>query len=93
MEKANADWEAAEILHGSARDSQRDTVVYHCQQCAEKMPKARLIQLGESIRKTHDLVQLSRQLHDVDPSWSWTAIEPGKPWITSMSPSTSKAGT
>ena len=73
--KGNADWEAVEILHGTSRETQRDTIVYHAQQCAEKLLKARLIQLGQRVRKTHDLTELSSLLHKADPSWNWDAFE------------------
>jgi HEPN domain-containing protein len=48
-------------------------VVFHAQQCVEKLLKARLIQLGQSVDKIHDLAALSRQLEAVDGQWSWDA--------------------
>ena len=49
----------------------RDAVVFHAQQCVEKLLKARLIQLGQPVDKIHDLAALSRQLEAVDDQWSW----------------------
>jgi HEPN domain-containing protein len=43
-------------------------VVFHAQQCVEKLLKARLIQLGQPVDKIHDLAALSRQLEAVDLS-------------------------
>ncbi|MFM9100113.1 MAG: HEPN domain-containing protein [Cyanobium sp.] len=51
----------------------RDSVVFHAQQCVEKLLKARLIQLGQPVDKIHDLAALSRQLEAVDGQWSWDA--------------------
>ncbi|WP_432785959.1 HEPN domain-containing protein [Cyanobium sp. BSA11S] len=39
------------------------------------MLKARLIQLGQTVDKIHDLAALSRQLEAVDRQWSWDAEE------------------
>lgn len=45
-------------------------MVFHAQQCVEKLLKARLIQLGQPVDKIHDLAALSRQLEVVDDQWS-----------------------
>ena len=55
MAKADADWELAVMAQAAGNPRLRDGVVYHAQQCVEKLLKARLIQLGQTIRKTHDL--------------------------------------
>ena len=39
------------------------------------MLKARLIQLGQTIRKTHDLASLSVALQAADAQWRWDASE------------------
>ena len=67
MGKGTAGWEPVEILNGTTRDTQRDTIVDYAQQCAEKLMKARLIQLGQRVRKTHDLTELSNLLHAFQP--------------------------
>ena len=46
-------------------------VVFHAQQCVEKLLKARLIQLNQPIQKVHDLVAVSRHLASVDSDWQW----------------------
>jgi HEPN domain-containing protein len=38
-----------------------DTVCFHCQQAAEKLLKAVLVMKGESIPRTHDLLDLARR--------------------------------
>jgi HEPN domain-containing protein len=68
--KAEGDWEALEILLSSNSPGLRDAVVFHAQQCVEKLLKARLIQLGQPVDKIHDLAALSRQLEVVDDQWS-----------------------
>jgi HEPN domain-containing protein len=73
MAKAEGDWEALEILLSRNNPRLRDSVVFHAQQCVEKLLKARLIQLGQSVDKIHDLAALSRQLEAVDGQWSWDA--------------------
>jgi len=71
MAKAEGDWEALEILLTRDSPGLRDAVVFHAQQCVEKLLKARLIQLGQTVDKIHDLAALSRQLEAVDRQWSW----------------------
>jgi HEPN domain-containing protein len=69
--KAEGDWEALEILLTRNSPGLRDAVVFHAQQCVEKLLKARLIQLGQTVDKIHDLAALSRQLKAVDDQGSW----------------------
>ena len=58
MAKAEGDWEALEILLTRDSPGLRDAVVFHAQQCVEKLLKARLIQLGQPVDKIHDLAAL-----------------------------------
>lgn len=60
--KAEGDWEALEILLTRNTPGLRDAVVFHAQQCVEKLLKARLIQLGQAVDKIHDL-------------WNWDGEE------------------
>jgi HEPN domain-containing protein len=71
--KADGDWEALEILVKVNNPRLRDSVVFHAQQCVEKLLKARLIQLGQPVDKIHDLAALSLQLETVDGQWRWDA--------------------
>jgi hypothetical protein len=57
--KAEGDWEALEILLTSNSPGLRDAVVFHAQQCVEKLLKARLIQVGQPVDKIHDLAALA----------------------------------
>ena len=75
MAKAEGDWEALEILLTRDSPGLRDAVVFHAQQCVEKLLKARLIQRGQPVDKIHDLAALSRQLGAVDGQWSWESEE------------------
>lgn len=47
-----------------------DTAVYHCQQAAEKALKAVLIQHGQPVRKSHDLIALITHCAHLDPDFS-----------------------
>jgi HEPN domain-containing protein len=71
VRKAEADWIAAKTLHSQNEEVLHDAVVFHAQQCVEKLLKARLIQLNQPIQKVHDLVAVSRQLASVDSDWQW----------------------
>ena len=71
IRKAEADWLAASTLHSQKNEELHDAVVFHAQQCVEKLLKARLIQLDQPIQKVHDLVAVSRQLASVDSDWEW----------------------
>ncbi|MFM7513831.1 MAG: HEPN domain-containing protein [Cyanobium sp.] len=69
--KAEGDWDWTEVDLSLISPRMRDGYVYHLQQCVEKLIKARLLQLGQTFKKTHDLVALSRSLQQLDPGWSW----------------------
>jgi HEPN domain-containing protein len=71
IRKAEADWAAASTLHSQNNEELHDAVVFHAQQCVEKLLKARLIQLNQPIQKVHDLVAVSRHLTSVDSDWQW----------------------
>ena len=51
IEKAEADWEVVQTLSGTGSKTLHDAIVFHAQQCTEKLLKARLIQLGQAIRR------------------------------------------
>ena len=72
IRKAEADWMAASTLHSQNNEELHDAVVFHAQQCVEKLLKARLIQLDQPIQKVHDLVAVSRQLAMSIPTGSGT---------------------
>ena len=66
IRKAEADWAAATTLYSQNNEELHDAVVFHAQQCVEKLLKARLIQLNQPIQKVNDLVAVSRHLASVD---------------------------
>jgi HEPN domain-containing protein len=68
--KAEGDWDWTEVDLGLITSRMRAGYVYHRQRCVEKLMKARLLQLGQTFRKTHDLVALSQLLQLSDPAWS-----------------------
>src|SRR3954470_13752145 len=46
------------VLLRSRKPSRRDPLCFHCQRCAEKYLKGRLIEAGLPFTRTHDLEQL-----------------------------------
>ena len=67
--KAEADFATAQrefIVH---RNPNYDAVCFHCQQCAEKLIKARLQEADIRFIKTHDLSFLLDLVVSVEPTW------------------------
>jgi len=56
--KAEADYEGAVDLRRRRKNPLPDLVCFHCQQCAEKYPKALLQESGIAFPKTHVLTDL-----------------------------------
>lgn len=69
VERAEADFDAASLLHRSRKKYSRDIVCFHLQQCVEKYFKARLIEENAPFPKTHDLEQLLVLLGPIEPLW------------------------
>jgi len=69
--KAEGDWDWTELDVLRITSGMGDGYVYHLQQCVEKLIKALLLQLGQTFRKTHNLVALSQLLQLAAPDWSW----------------------
>ena len=74
MKKTTAEWvRKAEydyvIAQASSRSEVRlhDGVCFHCQQCAEKYLKARLVEAGQAFPKTHDLTTLLQRVLPHEP--------------------------
>lgn len=65
--KAEGDWVALLMLCENSATA--DAAVFHAQQCLEKYLKAALIAAGVTVRKTHDLLQLSSQLASIESGW------------------------
>jgi HEPN domain-containing protein len=89
--RAAEDLRAAE--HGFGADPPLlGTIVFHCQQAAEKSVKAFLVWYERPFRKTHDLVELGQQCVGLDASlepllrkaaplteYAWKFRYPGEP--------------
>lgn len=84
--KAEGDREALDILLNRNTPGLRDGVVFHAQQCVEKLLKARLIQLGQPVDKIHDLAALSRQLEAVVLRSSDSVLNLHRGWRESFGP-------
>ncbi len=69
VEKAEGDWNAANQLNRVRKNPNYDGVCFHCQQCAEKYLKARLIEAGITFARTHDLLVLHQLVLLAEPTW------------------------
>lgn len=67
--KAEGDWNAANQLNRVRKDPNYDGVCFHCQQCAEKYLKARLVEAGLPFARTHDLLVLHQLVLQAEPTW------------------------
>jgi HEPN domain-containing protein len=74
VEKAEGDWNAANQLNRVRKNPNYDGVCFHCQQCAEKYLKARLIEAGITFARTHDLLVLHQLVLQAEPIWQ--ALQP-----------------
>ena len=67
IEKSSKDlWRAEAVLTLDPPDT--EDCLFHCQQAVEKALKAFLVWRDHPFRKTHDLVELSRQCVDLEPA-------------------------
>lgn len=69
ISKAEGDWRVAEREFRRPKQPNYDAVCFHCQQCAEKYIKARLLASGRPFPKTHDLTELLTLLRQLEPNW------------------------
>ena len=70
VKKAEGDWDVVLLLRRSRKPSRFDAVRFHCQQCAEKYLKARLIEEGIRFPRTLDLEDLLSLILSTEPSWA-----------------------
>jgi HEPN domain-containing protein len=75
MAKAEGDFTVACREMRARKSPNYDAVCFHAQQCAEKLMKGLLIQLGITPPKTHMLLSLDQLLGPVCGGWSWPADE------------------
>src|ERR1035438_3635098 len=59
-------WRAESVLTLDPPDT--EDCLFHCQQAVEKSLKAFLVWRDQSFRRTHDLVELTRQCVDLEPT-------------------------
>lgn len=62
VQKAEGDMNTAQREFAVQDEPNHDAVCFHAQQCAEKYLKARLIEVGLPVMRTHDLEILLNQL-------------------------------
>jgi HEPN domain-containing protein len=69
VRKAEGDFETALKTYRARKVPVYDAACYHCQQCAEKYLKAKLVEAGITFTKTHDLVSLLKLILPIEPNW------------------------
>ncbi len=69
VRKAEGDWEAAQKMYRARKIPVYDVACYHCQQCAGKYLKAKLVEAGIAFSKTHDLQSLLKLILPIEPGW------------------------
>ena len=72
VQKAEADFAAAQCLCQAGAAIHQDAICFHAQQCIEKYLKAWMQETGLPIRKSHDLEVLLDLVVPAMPAWnSW----------------------
>lgn len=67
---AEEDFDVATALFRRRKMGAANSIGFHCQQCAEKYLKARMVEDGIAIPKTHDLQLLLNLLLAAHPLWA-----------------------
>lgn len=75
IDKAEADFDAAQMLYRARKRPSYDAACFHAQQCAEKYLKARLEEAGLPIPKTHNLYALLTLVSPLEPGWNVLAAD------------------
>lgn len=70
MDKAEEDWNVAQMLYRARKHPSYNATCVHTQQCAEKNLKARLQEAGIAFSKTHNLVTLHGLVLPVESGWN-----------------------
>lgn len=81
MVKAEADFRSMHLEMQPANPN-LDDVIFHAQQCIEKLIKGVLTADGVSVRYTHELLELAQTLQGLHPAWTFdsddlSALQPG----------------
>lgn len=66
--KAEGDFLVAQTIYRARKNPVYDAVCFHAQQCAEKYLKAFLQESGQTIPRTHELLDLLKLCQNIDPS-------------------------
>jgi len=92
IEKAEEDFVAATNAVRPRKHTLFNTACFHAQQCAEKYLKAKLHDSGQTVDKTHNLLDLLKQALLVEPTWNslrpdlavlnWFAVDYRYPGLT-----------
>ena len=69
IEKAEADFISAGREYRARKQPNFDAACFFAQQCVEKYLKARLVQAGRVVPKTHDLSTLLDLVLSLEPLW------------------------
>lgn len=67
---AEEDFDVATALFRRRKKSAANSIGFHCQQCVEKYLKARMVEDGIAVIKTHDLQVLLNRLLPAQPLWA-----------------------
>jgi HEPN domain-containing protein len=67
---AEEDFDVAQALMRRRTKTAANSIGFHCQQCVEKLLKARLEEARLVVPKTHDLVVLLQLLLPLEPLWA-----------------------
>ncbi len=81
IEKAEADFISAGREYRARKQPNFDAACFFAQQCIEKYLKARLVQAGRTVPKTHDLSTLLDLVLSLEPLWE--VIRPRLETLTS----------
>ncbi len=74
--KAEADFNSAEWeMKAAPATINFDAVVFHAQQCIEKLLKAALVARNISFQRTHDLNVLANMMKQAEPTWIYDVVD------------------
>ena len=69
IEKAEEDWVMGLRGYRARKNPSYNAACFHAQQCAEKYFKAKLIEAGIPVARTHNLVAFILLLLPIEPNW------------------------
>lgn len=69
IQKAEEDWNVAQMSYRARKYPSYDAAVFHAQQCAEKYLKGQLEEASLPFARTHDLLFLHQLVLTVEPAW------------------------